>query len=270
MPYPSQLPPPIRSGYTGTYLSPQKRTKMDDGSTRTRRKLISNGKIFNFTWSLSEYQKDIWKGWFKFEHVNGQNWVEAPGLSGGPPILIKSMDGNPTITTDGTSRWTITGRFRQRMPPFAPGPNTGLPAWPVGLPETEAEGYTITQVDPATVSDISRYAAPQLRKRFESINTELAVKLILEPAQKDIFDNFYYNTLIGGECWFTMRVPGSMDNSPTRVKVVGEPAEQTLGGIYQVTFKVETSQMKTISRDAYFLIVGETDYAADYFAEDYN
>lgn len=276
MSYPTVLPSPVRSGYQAVALAPKQKTVMDDNSTRIRRKLLSNAIVFTLTWTLTDTQKAAFEGWFAYDHMYGHNWVDLPAIGTGGTIPIKSMDGNPSYSPEGVNLWTVSGRFLSRRPKYVLPPLTGkLLMWPTLLPQPEAKGFTATKVNPGSQSDISKITLPQTRRRFMTTVTQYKVTIFCEPAERDIFNDFHYNQLIDGACWFNMRIHNSVDNLPTRCRIIDEPAETPLDGIYQFTFTVETNDARIMSRAAYQEIAGTCDpqfhnnYSDCYFEQDY-
>lgn len=269
MAYPEKLPLPVRSGYNGSYLAPQKGTKMDDGSVRTRRTGVSNSKVLNLTWVLTGAQRKLFDSWMRFENLFGQNWVEIPALGVDGVIKVRSIDGTPRRNSKETDQWEVSGRFIHKMPKFLVPPRGALPVWPEALPHPEAADMSLTSIDPSITSNINAQAMPATRQRFYTVWTEVTIGIICTMAERDAYNDFYYNTLIGGDCWFNMPLGGPHDPTLTRVKVRGEPVESPFGGIFKINFTVITDTFPEMSRSEYYALVGQGPYADDYFAEDY-
>lgn len=274
MPYPSLLPIPTREAYQGTWFSPKRRTKMDDGSTRGRRKNLSNPRVFTYTWKLTWSQRALFDGWMKFENANGQNFVDLPAAGVPGTVLAKCLDGNPSCTPEPGGNWTVSARFLTRSPIIVAQPLTELPVWPSILPDYESDGYNITKIDPNAASSVSRYATPQTRQRFKSINIEYSVSIICTATQREAFIDFYYNTLLDGTGWFATRFVNSVDNGLTRVRITDHPTEEPIGAIYGIKFILETSEARTMTRAEYDALTlvdqpDDNDYALNYFEEDY-
>lgn len=275
MTYPTVLPRPIRSGYTMTVLSPIKRTKMDDGSSRTRRKILSNPRVMTLSWQLTGAERAIFEGWMKWDNNYGMNEVEVIVVGNETPLKVTCLDGNPSFKPAPGDNWQVSARFLEKRPKFVMPPKmTTLPVWPSGLPDYESDDYSIIRIDPTAMSDISKYATPVRRSRFKTLNVEYQVGVIVTAEQREIFYNFYYNTLIGGTGFFSAKYVNSMDDSNIRVKMASDPTEVTENGIFKITFTIETSEAKVMSRAAYQAAVG-TDpafangYSDDYFQNDY-
>ncbi len=272
--YPTTLPRPVREGYQGSYLSPQKGTKMDDDTTRVRRKGASNPLVMTFTWDLSMYQRGIFDGWMRYDNAFGNNWVDLPG-PGNTMINVRCLDGAPTYTPQPGGRWKVSGRFMQRMPKFAYPAKGALPVWPSTLPDYESDQYSMSRVDPLILSDINPQSTPESRVRRLNQVGKFQHSVILTPAQREIFIQFYYHTLCGGTFFWRSKVPAALGGfTQVRAQFSGTPVERPYNGIYEVSFEVTTEDLPIINYNDYQEAAGFAPgdingYSDGYFAEDY-
>lgn len=275
MAYPHKLlPVPTRTSYKGSYLTPKKLTKMDDGSTRERRKGLSNPKAITLTWVLTWDQRPIFEGWLRFENVFGQNWVTMPVVAAEADVEVKFVGGSYGMQPREGGGWIATLSFIQRMPRFQQFHLTSLPLWPAELGETELDDFKFQLVEAAIESNISPYSLPQTRRRFRTTNVEFDVGFICTATQRDVLHNFYYNTLIGGTGFFRIKYVDGLNNGLIRAKCISHPEETEQGALYRIKLTLTSDEVKHLSQSAYYDRVGpdpgdDNDYSPGYFAENY-
>lgn len=268
--YPAVLPPPVRDGYGKVYTSELRKTKMDDGNWRTRRRHAFQPFSMTLTWKLSDEELGIFEGFGAIICTNWTDWFALPLIPGDPTIDVKIIGDAPEFKREGAD-WVANATVMAiEAPPPMPGV-ISMPVWPSSLPWPEQDEYGY-QVENFLVQDDPMQGYPRSRNRFMSKATMFPATWILTKAERDIFWSFFRNTLLDGTMAFMLPFMNGLGINYVRCKVVAQPKESSSSSGFKIVLNLTTmfAPVMTESQlmdalNAYLV----SDYAIDYFAEDY-
>lgn len=78
MQYPAELPAPIQQGYAIQTVDPLKRTTLDSGRARQRRRFTSVPSMVSVQWIMTTGQAQLFEAWFKLTINDGASWFDMP------------------------------------------------------------------------------------------------------------------------------------------------------------------------------------------------
>lgn len=246
--FPAGLPYPIRDNFTYQYANQPSRATMDDGTNRSQRQWTAQPRAFTFTWSLTWEQATTWEAWFKWDTLNGSLFVDIP-VNEDETQTVQFIQDNYVIANNGF-QWTITATVQSIV--AAPEFNTGIanyPSWPDTLPDIEQASYSYKRQGASHSNVPDGYQ--DSRQRFDSLRADVTITLMLDAAQRDIFDDFVHNDLIAGQRWFMMPLTSPQATQFIRCKWTNSPVITSSNGVFKVTGAVETFDLPVESQLAY-------------------
>ncbi|WP_288659542.1 MULTISPECIES: hypothetical protein [Pseudomonas] len=122
--YPEGLPCALRDGYDLSPVSPLKRSEMQSGRARQRRRFTSVPTMASVSWIMNDVQGQLFEAWFRDALEDGALWFEMPLKTpeGERSYTARFTDiySGPTLT--GKSNWKFTAQLELRERPIlAPG-----------------------------------------------------------------------------------------------------------------------------------------------------
>ena len=263
MSYPTRLPLPVRDGYSGQVKSPTRRTLMEDGQNRQRRLWSSQFFNMSLSWRLSWFEAEYFEAWLEYAVNQGTGWFEVP--FNGETITVQPVTGMPTYTAQG-GYWLVTLEVRRRTSAPVSTPNTGLPVWPQSLPTQETDGFVLQATDAVMVSDLDG-GKPEMRVRFQDRVKKYSGTLILNPAQREDFWEFYEQQLFNGNAWFLGPFSSASYQGLVRARILPGATESANGSHFNVMVEMETVNAPMLSRQAF--LDGYRDFLSTYIEEGY-
>lgn len=269
--YPAVLPSPIRDGYARSYLSELKKTKMDDGNYRSRRRHAAQPFAMTLSWNLTDDQLATFEAFGTIICSNWTDWFSLPLIPGDPLVDVKITGGAPQFKRSG-AEWTATATVMaiEAAPPM-PGA-VSMPVWPATLPWPEQDDHGFS-IDNFLVEDDPAQGYPKSRNRFMSKATMFAATWVLTKAERDIFWSFFRNTLLDGTMAFMLPFLNGLGVNYVRCKVITQPKESAQTSGFKISIGLSTMFAPVLTQselmdaiNAYLI----SDYATDYFAEDYS
>jgi hypothetical protein len=224
---------------------------MDDGQNRQIRVGSSSPFTYTLNWSLTYDQTKFFEAWIEYDVARGAGYTDIP--IGNRTVNVRPVTGVPVYTPNG-AKWVVSLDVEElQAGPVIPARNGVLPVWPGTLPEFEKDSYTLSDPGAVTRSDIDNGRA-EMRVRFRGRVTEYSGKLILTQSQRDIFWQFWKNTLINGQTWFMAPFANAVSQSKLRARIVAAPVESPNGAWYELTFALETVNAPIMSIYEYHAI----------------
>lgn len=269
--YPAVLPPPVRDGYHRQYTSELRKTKMDDGNYKTRRRHAAQPFTMSLSWSLTDDQLATFEAFGTIICSNWTDWFALPLIPGDPPIDVKLIGDAPEFKRNG-AQWTgsATVMAIEAAPPM-PG-SVSMPVWPSSLPwpEQDEHGYKIENL---LVQDDPGQGYPKSRSRFMSKVTAFSASWILTKAERDIFWSFFRNTLLDGTMTFMLPFLNGTGVNYVRCKVLSQPKETSQSSGFKISVGLTTIFAPALTQSELMHAINGyliSDYAIDYFEQDYS
>lgn len=251
---PSIFPPPIRDGYTGTYSRTPKRFQMEDSQYLNDQQSIR--KMFNYslTWKLTFKLAELFDAWVEYGLSQGIDYFTFN--FGGKLITVRPSTGMPSYTVSG-DKWLVKMDVEElRASPIIPAKTGSIPIWPETLPIFESSEYSIGKVNAITRSDLENGVSDE-RVRFQERITEFGGKILCDQIQRDLFWNFYQDTLINGASYFMAPFGNAHTLDKQRSRIVdGTINESPLNSWYAISFRLETVANPIISKAQYLAQIG--------------
>lgn len=262
--FPSKLPIPNRSGFSGEFQLPLRALKMADGSHRTVMNYRVQPRIFSLQWILTWEQAELYEAFVQYDVLDGDgyavfNFLKYTSESTDTPLTGRfvAKDGLAyTLTYDEErDRWLVDAVVEILTDQFfgtaiAPRP-ADFPEWPSTLPRLpDKKGYVISPDIGYMRSDMEEGLAQQFQRR-KSRHAEIPVSYIFDLEQQHTFDLFYQYTLgFGAFAFYTWLANGSGE-SRVLCKFGSMPQMKPNGSIYEVNFKLRTAQLPLMTETAY-------------------
>lgn len=251
-PFISELPQPVRDGYTATPGKLKSRALMDDGFYQDKRRWGKQPFQYNFQWRFNWDQLKMFEGWFEHMVLRGDGWftIEIAGQT----LTVRPMATEPNVMfTQGY--WTVALLVEQITAAPVIAPRSGvLPVWPVDLPTLEAEGYSYSKSGSWLRSEIEDGLA-ETRNRFRSKLTTFNGKVNLTLEERNEFWDFYRNATIDGVSWFLMPFENGHGRTLVRAKFgATAPTEMPLGALYSLTMTFETDEAPLLTKNEYIAL----------------
>lgn len=77
--YPEGLPWPVRDGYDINHVQPFRRTQMESGRSRNRRRFEGSPSVVNVTWIFNnDAEAALFEAWFRDALKDGTEWFNCP------------------------------------------------------------------------------------------------------------------------------------------------------------------------------------------------
>lgn len=251
---PSIFPPPIRDGYSGNYSREPKRFQMEDSQYLNDQQSIR--KMFNYslTWKLNFKLTKLFEAWVEYGLSQGVDYFTFNFA--GKLITVRPSTGMPSYTPAG-DKWLVKMDVEElRAAPVMPVRNGFIPVWPSTLPSFESTEYSIGKVNAITKSDLENGVSDE-RVRFQERVTEYGGKILCNQTQRDLFWEFYQNTLINGASYFMAPFVNAHTVANQRSRIVdGTVNEAPLNSWYAISFRLETLANPIISKTEYLAAIG--------------
>jgi hypothetical protein len=247
---PKKLPYPVRDNASFKYGQPIMRTQMDDGHSRVRRRWDQQPANFNLQWNLSWDQLAWFEAFLKYDCALACGQFNI-ALSPGGTVCTLKFTSYPSISfVSGV--WQLVGTIESILNGpvgFGSAPLV-LPTWPSTLPEPEQESYSITRPNAVTRSNITSGLATQ-RQRFSYDVGTIAMTFLLDANQKETYDNFIANELIGGLAPFQGYFANGTGTALRRMQFVDVPTVTTNGAAFVVTAQMDIADIPQVSEFIY-------------------
>lgn len=235
--YPEKLPPPVRDNFSSKYERNFTILRMDDGGRRSIRRWSNQPREFQLTFKFTWEQLALFEGWVAYELKSGQNYGNIPIQDDVPVECQFIEDYNTTYEENG--EWQVTVRCRTILPgPIVPVSFEVLPAWPAALPELEKSNYSYVREGAArsTVKEGWQDA----RDRWKTQRADVQFKVLLDAAQRDVFEDFVDNTLVGGLAWFQLDLAAGKGVESVRAQFSEPPVVTAQGAAFVASGVVHT------------------------------
>lgn len=129
--YPTELPPPLRSGYGLQHASPMLRTQLQSGRARQRRTYTSVPTMAAVSWLLSDGEARLFETFFRYGLSDGTEWFNARLVT--PTGLrdyecrFADMYSGPDLV--GVRHWKITAQLEIKERETFPAAFLETPEW---------------------------------------------------------------------------------------------------------------------------------------------
>lgn len=112
--YPKELPYPLREGYGFNPTSPIKKTVMQTGRTRYRRKYASTPTEASVSWNFTGPEAQYFESWFEDVLISGSQWFECELRTpqGLLPYKVHFDDIYDGPKLFGVDRWVVSAKVQ--------------------------------------------------------------------------------------------------------------------------------------------------------------
>ena len=142
--WPSSLPVPLLAGYELQRQKSSKRTDMDSGSARMRKRFTRVPTFIPQSWSFTTKQFGLFEWWFDNTIDGGAAWFDAPQKNGTGMVTVQCrfMEGTYKAALVSNEYWQVTATLEVDVMPRISGmaaaemhPEIGTQGVNVGLPD---------------------------------------------------------------------------------------------------------------------------------------
>jgi len=235
--YPEKLPPPVRNNFSSKYERNFTVLRMDDGGRRPIRRWANQPREFQLEFHFTWDQLALFEGWVVYELKSGQNYGIIP-IQDDVPIECQFID-DYNVVYEENGEWRVTARVRTILPgPVVPTSFVVLPSWPAELPELEKADYGFVREGAArsTVKEGWQDA----RDRWKTKRADVQFKVLLDATQREIFEDFVDNTLVGGLAWFQLNLAAGKGVETVRAQFSEPPTISSNGAAFVVSGVLHT------------------------------
>lgn len=268
MPFPQILPCPSADGYTGGPRTPVRRVQMDDGQYSDQGRVAHLEYQKNLSWLLTFEQTKIFGAWLEYTVNQGAGWDTI--TIGGKELRISPLS-DPVYRENGRLwRVTLPVRFLSRSP-AVPARSGVLPPWPAVLPNMQRGQYEYGYDESISYSEMDAQVA-ESRVRFQERVSQCRGRILMTAEQRDIFWDFYTDTLINGSLPFLGQFPSAHGaaSSALRCRIINNPEESAVGVYYRISLQLETVELPIMSLEEYNSFrVFINDYVEEGYVVDY-
>ena len=235
--YPEKLPPPVRNNFSSKYERNFTILRMDDGGRRPIRRWANQPREFQLEFHFTWEQLALFEGWVEYELKSGQNYGIIP-IQDDEPVECQFIGDYNTVYEEN-GEWRVTVHVRSILPgPVVPTSFTVLPSWPTELPELEKADYSFIREGAArsTVKDGWQDA----RDRWKTKRADVRFKVLLDATQREVFEDFVDNTLVGGLAWFQLNLAAGKGVETVRAQFSEPPTISSNGAAFVVSGVLHT------------------------------
>lgn len=246
--YPTYLPKPSRDSYSRQFGEEMKRTEMDDGNFRSRRRFKSQPIRYSINWKLTERQLSIFEAWVVYDLQYGTQEFELP-LYADETITVRLTGEGPTKSRS-ENRWTVSAEVLEIRPGVALKRVTALPTWPSTLPFPENEDYQLTTNDLFIEGNIGGGTA-DTRSRFTFKEQQATAGWVLSHEERAVFWSFWKETLLDGMLPFLAPMMNGKGLAYVKSRFITNPAEMENGAAYKITATLASNFMPKLLKSEY-------------------
>lgn len=248
IPYPEKLPPPVRDNYSSKYAQKFNRLKMDDGGRRPLPMWADQPNELKLRWNLTWDQLAIFDAWLKYDLKMGAVRGMVP-IQGIDREVLFMDDPNRAYNAE-RGHWEVSVTAQMDLPaPNIPVEGSDAPTWPSSLPIPEKDGYEY--VTEGAIHPTLKEGEQDGRMRWRRRRADVKFRVILNPAQKEIFDTFVHDTLAGGLAFFYITLAGGAGTKLVKAQFTEAPITTPLGALFQVDALVDTFEIPELTEFQY-------------------
>jgi len=245
---PSFMPTPIRDGYAGGWVRSFSRVQMEDNQYQTRRETSREQFAYALSWKLDYTQLAMFEGWLEYDLAKGTGYFDVNFA--GKTVTVKPSTGMPEVSPVG-SKWLVKLAVEELQSAPVISPRNGvLPSWPIGLPSFESDGYAYAKDSAVTKSDID-FGVADMRVRFRERVTKFTGKILVDLNQRNLFWQFYKDSLINGSAYFLCPFVGSQGETKLRSRFAEKPTEAPNGSWFAISVSLETVKAPILTANQY-------------------
>lgn len=258
MDWPVLLPLPIRDNYNRQYRTKMRQVKMDDGSSRGRRKFANHAYTIKLGFNFTPNQRAVFDAFLRYDCNYGTAWFNLQIRPNTPKVAVKLTGNAPAITPNGMN-WNVTFEVMTMndltfVAPIAPNLTT-LTTWPTSIPLPNKDDYALQMSDLFIEDNIEQGGKPNTRSRFTYKETVIQATWLLSSVQRDSFFAFFKNQLLDGYLPVVMPFYSGQGLASIKCKFLEFPTEVPQGAAFQVSAKLSTFDAPVMSLAAYRLQV---------------
>lgn len=261
MDWPAVLPLPVRDGFNRQYRTKMRQVKMDDGSSRGRRKFPAHAYTIKLAFVMNRNQRSIFDAFLKYDCAYGTAWFNIQIRPNTAKVAVKLTGNAPVITPQGMD-WDVSFEVMTMndltfATPVAPNLTT-LTAWPANIPLPNKDDYSTQMSDLFIEDNFDNGGKPNTRSRFTYKETVIQATWLLSAAERDRFFQFYKNQLLDGFLPVVMPFYSGIGMASIKCKFLEFPSEVSQDAAFKVTGKLSTFDVPVMTLAAYRLQVPAT------------
>lgn len=270
--FPSVLPFPVRDGFGREYDQQLRLVKMDDGGHRRRRRFNAQQFNIGLTFKFNDLQLKIWEAFVRYECNYGATSFKLKFMpSDDVAHEVKISGGAPRVEADGND-WRVSVSIVMIEAGPVPPSQITMPLWPTNIPLPLKSNYSYQVQNFATEDNFSEGGKGNSRNRFTTKEIQFSTSFLFTQAERDLFWSFVRSGLLDGTLPFVMPFYNGLGLNPIKVYLLELPKESESAKNYAIECAMGTINAPMISQSDYVDLIGAnlvSDYAIDYFAENY-